>query len=654
MPMRVYECAKKFNISNKKLIDLLAKKGYEVSTHMSALPEGALDEIEEFFAPEEKKKSAPKATAPIEKKVRQKKEKKPKKIIKKEEEKSVESEDIFLSEMPLSTLAEKINKPASEVILFFLRQGHAYPKNQVLTIENVQKVLDFYQIPYKVPEKRDEDVLRIKKDVELGTETRLPIIAVVGHVDHGKTTLLDYIRNTRVVAKEKGGITQHLGAYEAKTPQGNLVFLDTPGHAAFSKMRARGVKAADIVILVVAADDSVMPQTVEAIKYIKELDVPAIVAINKADRVEPSQIEKVKRDLAQYDLLPEDWGGQTVCVPISALKGEGVDQLLEMIVLQSQIMDLKADPDRPAEGFVLESRLEKGRGPVATVICQHGTLRVGDYFGAGHTFGRVTSLVDSFGDRLKEVGPSLPVQVAGFDSLPDAGDFFEVVSKEKYRSIKASKGAYKTKFPRQKIDEDAVKLVFKVDTNSTKEALLSEIEKIGKKLKRNFHVVYAGVGNITESDISLATDTGSIVYGLHVKVEPGAALLAKKNLIVPRLFDIIYKCLENLEETTKPAEEVKKEYKKIGEANVLKVFDIKNIGVIAGCYLVDGRFSKDGTVEVWRGKQKIGEGKIKSLQRERKPVKEVHAGFEFGVLLDGFNDFQVDDRLECHLEVPVS
>ncbi|MFC1845661.1 translation initiation factor IF-2 [Candidatus Dependentiae bacterium] len=514
----------------------------------------------------------------------------------------------------------------------------------------VKKAAEEYESDLKEIEKEGEaqQPLAVEKEK---LQERLPVVVVMGHVDHGKTTLLDFIRKTRVAAKEKGGITQHLGAYEVKTPHGGIVFLDTPGHEAFTKIRMRGAKVADIAVLVIAADDSIMPQTIEAIRHAKAMEVPIVVAINKVDKVEQHQIEAVKRDLSQHDLLPEDWGGQIVCAPISAKLGQGIDHLLEMISLQAQVMGLEADKSASARGYILESKLEKGRGAVATLICQHGTIKKGDYFICGETTGRVNSLVDSYGKRVASVGPSIPVRVAGFSELPEAGDFLTVVSQKEYKKFRSGKSGQKVGSSKIAAVEGDINLLIKADTKSSREALLGAIAKLSKKLEKGFHIVHSAVGDVSEGDVALASTTGSIIVGLHVKVEPNAALLARRNTVETRLFGIIYKLVEDLEELSESKKEIKKVKTKIGEAVVLRVFNIKNVGVIAGCAVKEGRCSRNSTLVIWRGKTKVGEGKIKSLQREKKTVKEVHAGFECGFLVDGLDDWEVDDRVECYLEV---
>jgi len=698
--MRVYEFSKESGVSSKELIEALQKNGFDVKSHMSVLSEKELEFLNKKL---KNKSSEEKKEEPVEKKMKStspdvsknivseshkqipvaaKKETSmqvpispqkqapiqhptpnapsapsavktvtlPEKIVSVEEKKEVSPAEITLDSMTLLEAAQKMDKLVNEVILTLLKWGIVANKNQILSESIISRLAEHYQIKTVKPvaiNKTEIDKGQIS--VQKGDlKERLPVVVVMGHVDHGKTTLLDFIRKTRVAAKEKGGITQHVGAYEAQTPQGNIVFLDTPGHEAFSKMRQRGIKVADIAILVVAADDGIMPQTIEAIKHAKSMGVPIIVAINKIDKVDAPRLEVVKRQLAQQDLLPEEWGGQIVVVQISAKDGKNIDQLLEMILLQAQMMELRADFSGSAKGYVLESKIEKGRGPVATLLSQHGIIKIGDYFNCGNVSGKVSSLVNSAGQRLEQAGPSIPVQVAGFDSLPEAGDYFEVVPKELYRKPQSLER--KAVPARAFTKEKSINLIVKTDANSSKEALLESIEKLSKKSEKGFTIVSAGIGDVSESDIMLASDTGSRIVTLHVKVDQTVNALAQRYNVTIDSFHIIYKLLEALEQIAEDAKEVKMIRKKIGEANVLKVFDIKNIGVIAGAYVKEGRFSKDGTVVVWRGNKKIGEGKIKSLQRDKKQVKEVHANFECAFLIEGITDWQPDDRVECYIE----
>lgn len=675
MSMRVYEFAKQYGLSTKKALELLHEGGFEIGSHMSVLDAAAIDFLEKKIVTSSPSPITKRTDSPV---AESKQVHSSRKEFREADVSAKSSSDqsysnksnpgtrptsgataqvtkptgLVAGPLMVAEVAEKIDKPVTEIIMTLLKWGSAFTKNQVVPEELVVRLAQQFGVPVVEVEKKSEALLdKTLAGGEL-VQGRLPVVVVVGHVDHGKTTLLDYIRKTRVASREKGGITQHLGAYEAVTDHGSIVFLDTPGHEAFSKIRVRGVKVADLAILVVAADDGVMPQTIEAIKHIKSMEVPVIVAINKIDKADPSRIEVVKREVSQYGLLPEEWGGDVVCMPISAKLGKGVDELLEMILLQSQIMELKAETAGRAQGYVLEARLEKGRGIVATIICQRGVLRIGDYFKAGNTVGKVTSLLDSHGKRQHLVSPSIPALVAGFEELPEPGDLFEVIDKEAYKKIRLSLEARKSLAPRSSMAKDSFNILIKTDSNSSKEALVGSIEKLSKKLDRGYHIIHSGVGSISESDVTLAYNTGSKIIGLHIKPEASAAQLALRLGVEIKLFDIIYKLLESLEERSEKAKPIKMVRKKIGEATVLKVFDIKNLGVIAGSYVKDGRFSKEGTVVIYRGNRKVGEGAINSLQRDRKQVKEVHTGYECAFLVEGFDTWQPDDRVECYLEVP--
>jgi translation initiation factor IF-2 len=685
MPIRVYELSKKLNKTNKELLALLQELGFSITTHMAIVPPEAVQAIEKKLQPsvssktgqDTKTKTAPAVSpkAPPIEPIKQEIKSKPiaaQPVIKAETIRPMQTKQsevttkkniqeinepkkntIVIAPMTVSDFALIAQKPVSEVILTLLRQGVAATKNQLITEKSVAQLAHVYNI--EVVEGKAPAAMAAKKDLlkpQAGNYMpRLPIVVVIGHVDHGKTTLLDFIRKTRIAAREKGGITQHLGAYEVKTGQGNLVFLDTPGHEAFSLMRAKGIKVADIAILVVAADDGVMPQTLEAMKRAQSAEIPIIVAINKIDKASPAQIEKVKKELSQHGLTPEDWGGQTVAIGVSAKLGTGVNELLEVLALQAQLMELEANMSIPAHGYILESKLEKGRGFVATVILHHGTLKVGDYFRAGKVTGRVSSLMDSDGKRIMSIGPSSPALVAGFSELPDTGDVFDVITHEQ---LKKNIIPEQNKIvPTQKSsDKDALNIIVKTDNMSSKEALIIAIQKIAHKLKKQINVLTASIGNIVESDILLAADTHATIYGLHTKTESNAVTLAQKHDVKIKHFDIIYKFLEDIESVIEMNKPVKMVSKKIGEAIVLKVFDIKDLGVIAGAQVKTGRFSRDGKVIIYRGKQKVGEGNIKSLQRDRKSVKEVHAGFECAFMIDGFSTWEVDDRVECYIETP--
>jgi len=686
--MRVYEFAKKAGISSKELIALLVSNKFDIASHMSILSDEAL----QFLNSQNKKEQQSKqSAAPVmQKNTHEKKEvivkpsqvespatpqraarkdtsvtvapvkisrafsKQPTQVLAASEHAKDKEVSITIEPMTVADFIEKTQKSLAEVIVFLLKKGIVASKNQVINEQAVGDLARHFGVTIierAAPATHEADTGRLATTD--GVEPRMPVVVVVGHVDHGKTTLLDFIRKTRVAAREKGGITQHLGAYEVATKQGKIVFLDTPGHEAFSLIRSRGMRVADIAILVVAADDGVMPQTIEAIKAAQQAKITLIVALNKIDKASKVQIESTKRQLSQHGLMPEEWGGQTVIMSISGKLGTGVEDLLEVVALQANIMELTTRTDVPASGFVLESKLEKGLGCVATVICQQGILHVGDIFLAGSASGRVSALIDSRGKRIKEIRPSEPALVAGFDSLPKAGDLFQVMSQDDMKKKRQEAQLISAKPQaknRKSASEHTLNIVFKADNASSLEALSGSINKLSGKMFKECNVVLSGVGSITESDVTFAIDTKSVIYGLHVKVEPNALILAQRSTISIKLYDIIYKLIEDLQLVAEEGRPVEKVTKKIGEATVLKVFDIKGLGVIAGAVIRSGRFAREGNVIIYRGKTIVGKGPIKSLQRDKKSVKEVHSGFECAFLIDGFVDWQEDDRVECYLE----
>jgi translation initiation factor IF-2 len=674
--MRVYEFSKQSGISAKQILELLRDEGIDLGNHMSILSPEALAILEKYS--QKSKVSKPsKAKQPVIIKEMEKPQQKivteppTKKLagpllekpIKKETQEAPKQKiatepsvqqplagiqrPLILQSMTVGDAATRLGQPVTDVIVTLLRWGILAAKNQAITEAVVAKLAEAFGVETvkAVPIERKES--HLEKLSDKSHDRRLPVVAVLGHVDHGKTTLLDFIRKTRLAAREKGGITQHLGAYEATTSHGNVIFIDTPGHAAFSRLRERGIRVADIVILVVAADDSVMPQTVEAIKQAKSMGVPVIVALNKVDLVSEARLEAVKRDLMKYDLLWEEWGGDTVIVPISAKTGTGIDQLLELIVLQSELMDLRADTATPGHCYVLETQFERGRGPVATILCQRGTVRIGDYFSCGSTVGKVNTITNSLGKRLTEFGPSVPVRIAGFDELAQAGDIFSVIPKQEYRKIRAS-GEQRSLITPTMHREGSLRIILKADTDSSRGALVDAIQNLSRKHKDAIAIIQASVGDVSESDIMLAETTKSTIVTFNVKLESNAASLAKKLDIPVKEFDIIYKLLENFEETIEQGKERELKLVKTGEAEVRVVFDIKGTGKIAGSYVKQGTFFKGANILIFRGPKKVGEGKIKSLQRDRKTVNEVTAGYECAFIVDGFNDWIEGDRVECY------
>jgi translation initiation factor IF-2 len=568
-------------------------------------------------------------------------------------------------DLVLEEVAILLGKQAGELIISLLKKGMACTKNYLLSEAIIADLAHQYGIKVISDRSNAEKTTgHIRQTVTQSGVDRWPIVVVVGHVDHGKTTFLDYIRKANVAGKEKGGITQHIGAYEVESTHGKMVFLDTPGHEAFSFLRARGIKVTDIAVLMVAADDGVMPQTIEAIKAAREANVAIIVAINKIDKVaSTAAIESVKRELAQHDLLVEDWGGNIICAPISAKTGQGIPELLEMITLQAQMMDLKADPHAKPKAFVLESRLDKGYGPVATVILVEGTLKIGDYFYAGETTGKVRLLLKSNGERVLEIGPSVPVQVVGFDKFAPLGEWLTVIDAAEYAKIKAGKTsvaaiatsalltpAYQEN---QDKDERIIRIIIKVDTHGTSEAInriIASLAKQNKEVARRLQIINVSIGDISERDILFAENVGAQVIGLHVKVEKNAQLIAKDKKIDIVLYDVIYHMTEGLEALIQDSRKAIIVSTKVGEAVVRKVFPLKNNTAIAGCYVTEGLFSRNAKVVCMRNNKKIGEGKISSLQRDKKVVKEVHSGYECGFLTEQFHDWQEGDIVQCFVE----
>jgi len=669
--MRIYEFSQLKNISSKDVLEKLRENGLEAKSHMSILDSKTLEFLESVFSEKKEQSNIPsnnnvtdlQSSKPIEQTVQEPLSNSPKNVV---DEKAIKVDatkasqalspmTLIVHQMSVGEFSEKTKKPIADVIINLLKWGIVATRNQTISDVIVKRLAEHYGITCTQPmAKAASPSLAVGKKTSPSAhlKERPPVVVVVGHVDHGKTTLLDYIRKTRVALKEKGGITQHLGAYEAVTAYGNIVFLDTPGHEAFGKIRQRGIKVADLVVLVVAADDGVMPQTIEAIKYAQSLQVPMVVVLNKIDRVDSARIEVVKRQLNQYGVTVEDWGGDIVCVPISAKFGTGVDQLLEMLSLQAQIMELRAEIDVPASGYILESSLEKGRGVVATVITQAGILRLGDYFVCGTTSGHITSLINSHGQRVKEASTSIPIQVAGFNERPEAGDFFEIIPKDRYLKVKSSAADNKPLINKHFVYKNGINILVKADNHSSLEAVVDGIDKLSKKSAKGFNIMRYAVGNVGEGDIEFAYNTAARIVCFNVKAESNAQELADAKKVTISYYGIIYKLLEDLDALAESQKEVEIVRTKIGEATILKVFDIKKIGVIAGALLRDGRFTRDGLVVVWRGKTKVGEGKISSLQRDKKSVKEVFAGFEFAFMVHNFSDWLVDDRVECFIDIP--
>ena len=490
-----------------------------------------------------------------------------------------------------------------------------------------------------------------------GEERRLPTVAVVGHVDHGKTSFLDFVRKSRVAEGEKGGITQHVAAYEVATKHGNLVFLDTPGHEAFSLMRERGVLIADLVVLVVALDDGVKPQTIESIKVIQAFGATTVVALNKADKAPAERVDYVKRQLVEHGIVPDEWGGDTPFVAISATTGQGIDELLEVIRLQADILDLKTSSTDCARGFVLESKMEYGRGAVATVILQRGTIHRGDHFTCGSASGRVSSMKNYLGKTITSAGPSVPAIIAGFSCLPLPGDIFafasDVCAVKKHNSMqfKVLSDASTRGGQDKEKGEGGINVILKASTILSKEALVTSIAKLNKEQTEKIKIIDSGVGDINESNIELAQTTGAILYGLGVKIDKSARYL-KKDVII-KTFDIIYKLLEDAKESVLKSRIKKTTENLLGIARVKAIFKIKTAGLVAGAGVESGTLQQGGHVKVFRNKEFIGQGVIKTLQRDKAKVSSVSEGQDCAFAVEGFSDWKNGDVVHHIIKITI-
>ena len=521
----------------------------------------------------------------------------------------------------------------------------------------------------KKQEVKEEDVLFDEsEDKENELKERPPVVVVMGHVDHGKTSLLDAIRNTNVTRGEAGGITQHIGAYVVNIKGQKITFLDTPGHEAFTAMRMRGANATDIAVLVVAADDGVMPQTVEAISLAKAAGVEIIVAINKIDK--PSaNVERVKQELSEYELIPEDWGGSTIFVPVSAHTGEGIESLLEMILLTAEVSELKANPNREARGLVIEAQLDKGKGPVATILVQKGTLHVGDFIAAGACNGKVRAMMDDKGRRVKEAGPSTPVEILGLGDVPNAGEI--LMSFESDKEAKNFAGAFVTENKSRLLEETKGKLsldnlfdqiqasdlkelpiIVKADVQGSVEAVKQSLTKLSNE-EVIVKVIHGGVGAINESDVSLAATSNAIIIGFNVRPDTTAKQLAEQEGVDLRLYKVIYQAIEDVEAAMKGMLDPVFEEKVIGHAEVRQLFKASGVGTIAGSYVLDGTFQRGCKVRITRDEEQIYEGELASLKRFKDDVKEVRAGYECGLVFQDFNDVKEEDKVEAYIMVEV-
>ncbi|MBI1987529.1 MAG: translation initiation factor IF-2 [Nitrospinae bacterium] len=669
--VRIYSLAKELKVDSKKLIQELERQGIQVKSHMSTIDQETADLILEIFGtPKEKPRESllgggDGASRPI---------------IKETEEMAMTAvapvltpvsapplaRKIRVSEtVTVKELAEKLNCKAKDLIRDLMGIGIISHINQILDLEIAANLAKKYGYLAEIVSVYSDELLQ--EEEEEGSrgalEFKSPVVTVMGHVDHGKTSLLDAIRQTNVIGQEVGGITQHIGAYEVEVNKGKIVFLDTPGHEAFAAMRARGAKVTDIVVLVVAADDGVMPQTREAIAHARAAKVPIVVAVNKIDKPNANP-DKVKRDLAELGLNPEEWGGESIFVEVSAKKRVGIEELLEMILLQAEVLELKANRKKLARGVIIEARLDKARGPVATVLIQEGTLRVGDPFVAGVQYGKVRAMINSKGKKVKEASPATPVEVLGLSGVPQAGDTFMVVSEDKRaRQIgtirlqkqreedlsKVSRITLSDLF--KQIQKGAVKelnLVIKADVQGSAEALSQSMEKLSTE-EVKLKVVHSAVGGITETDVLLASAANAVIIGFNVRPTPKAQELVELEKVDLRLYNVIYDIIADIKAAMEGMLEPTYREKTLGRVEVRALFHIPKVGVVAGAYVTDGNIPRSAEIRVIRDNIVVHLGRLSSLRRFKEDVSEVHTGYECGIGIDRFSDLKEGDIIEAFL-----
>lgn len=692
---RIYEYAKEIDVKSKAIIDELKKNNIEVSNHMQALEENDIKILDKAFKKQDSAKKEQTTTHANTNKSnsnkqnnkqnnkpnhQQKNQKNKKQNNKKQHNQQQQQPKPEVKETPslityeegitVGELADKINKDASEIIKKLFLLGVVANINQALDTETVELICADYDIEAELEVHVDATDLENYFEVDENDADlieRPAVVTIMGHVDHGKTTLLDSIRNTRVTAGEAGGITQHIGAYQIVNNDKKITFLDTPGHAAFTTMRARGAQVTDITILVVAADDGVMPQTIEAINHAKAAEVPIIVAVNKVDKPTANP-DRVMQELGEYGLYPEDWGGDTIFVQLSAIQGDGIDDLLEMIGLVSEVEELKANPDRAAVGTVIEAELDKSRGPAASLLVQNGTLEVGDSLVVGNTYGRVRAMVNDLGKRIKTAGPSTPVEITGLHDVPQAGDRFVVFKNEK-QARQIGEKRQQENILKQRQDSKSVSLdnlfeqmkqgemkdlniIIKGDVQGSVEALAASLMKIDVE-GVNVRIIHTAVGAINASDVTLAAASNGIIIGFNVRPDAGAKRAAEEENVDMRLHRIIYKVIEEIESAMKGLLDPEYEEQVIGQAEVRQTFKVSKVGTIAGSYVTDGKITRDASVRIIRDGIVIFEGELDTLKRFKDDAKEVAAGYECGITIEKFNDIKEGDIFEAFKMVEI-
>ncbi|KRG10008.1 translation initiation factor IF-2 [Staphylococcus sp. NAM3COL9] len=688
---RIYEYAKDLKLKSRDIIDELQKMDVEVTSHMQTLEDNQIHALDKIYKPEKAKEAEKKQQKAAQNKQQSsnnktnnnkpnnkgnqnnkannnkpnnKKNNKKSKQIKQEEPKEIPEKITYQEGITVGELAEKLNVESSGIVKKLFLLGIMANINQSLDEETLELIVDDYGVEAEKEIVIDEEDLSIYFDDEIEDEEaveRPAVVTIMGHVDHGKTTLLDSIRHTKVTAGEAGGITQHIGAYQIENDGKKITFLDTPGHAAFTTMRARGAQVTDITILVVAADDGVMPQTIEAINHAKEANVPTIVAVNKIDKP-TSNPDRVMQELTEYGLVPEDWGGDTIFVPLSALSGDGIDDLIEMIVLTSEVQELKANPSKKAVGTVIEAELDKSRGPSASLLVQNGTLNVGDSLVVGNTYGRIRAMVNDLGQRIKTAGPSTPVEITGIHDVPKAGDRF-VVFKDEKQARRIGESRHEANVIQQRHESKSVSLdnlfeqmkqgemkdlnvIIKGDVQGSVEALAASLMKIDVE-GVNVRIIHTAVGAINESDVTLANASNGIIIGFNVRPDTGAKRAAETEGVDMRLHRVIYSVIEEIEFAMKGMLDPEFEEQIIGQAEVRQTFKVSKVGTIAGSYVIDGKITRNAGVRVIRDNIVQFEGELDTLKRFKDDAKEVAKGYECGITVEKYNDLKEGDIIEA-------
>ncbi|MCE5089541.1 translation initiation factor IF-2 [Staphylococcus devriesei] len=710
---RIYEYAKELNVKSKEIIDELKKMDVEVSNHMQALEDDQIKVLDKKFKPQQSGNNNAKQNTQNNHQKQQsnnnnnknnnkqnnkgnpniknnngnknnknnknnsnnknnKNNKKGKNNNKQATEpKEMPAKITYEEGITVGELADKLNIESSGVIKKLFLLGIVANINQALDEETLELIADDYGVEIEKEVVVNEEDLSIYFDDEENDPDaieRPAVVTIMGHVDHGKTTLLDSIRHTKVTAGEAGGITQHIGAYQIENAGKKITFLDTPGHAAFTTMRARGAQVTDITILVVAADDGVMPQTIEAINHAKEANVPTIVAVNKIDKPTANP-DRVMQELTEYGLIPEDWGGETIFVPLSALSGDGIDDLLEMIGLVAEVQELKANPDKQAVGTVIEAELDKSRGPAASLLVQNGTLHVGDSIVVGNTYGRVRAMVNDLGQRIKSAGPSTPVEITGINDVPLAGDRF-VIFKDEKQARRVGEARHEASVIQQRQESKNVTLdnlfeqmkqgemkdlnvIIKGDVQGSVEALAASLMKIDVE-GVNVRIIHTAVGAINESDVTLANASNGIIIGFNVRPDAGAKRAAEAENVDMRLHRVIYNVIEEIESAMKGLLDPEFEEQVIGQAEVRQTFKVSKVGTIAGSYVTEGKITRNAGVRIIRDGIVLFEGELDTLKRFKDDAKEVAQGYECGITIEKFNDIKEGDIIEAFEMVEVA